>query len=493
MLKKYILETTVFCSWAIVMIYEILGSRIYGPYFGTSTLVWTTLIGVILWSLSLGYYIGGIYADRKPSLEKLSFLIFAASICMFFVFLIKDDLLYVFQQSNLSFWASTFISSIILFFPLSFLLWMVSPYAVKLKIDSMETGGQTIWKMYALGTFGSIIWTFAAGFYLIPNIGTNVLLLVLTVALLLHSLFISVEKALYVRLVYWVILVSFIAYYINDLEIRKANGFVDVDTKYSRVQVRDFDHYTGQRAKMMQIGAGNHSSMFLNSDELTNEYTKYYHLVEAFNPNFQHGLMLGWAWYSFPKSYLNRYPEKTLDVVEIDEWVTELAKKYFNLEVTDNMNIFHIDARAYINTTETKYDVIFWDAFSNYSIPYQLTTIEAVQKHYDVLQDDWVVILNVISSIEWEKWEFLRAEYATYKEIFPQVYVIPVANNYEGDTVRNLMLIAMKSDILFDFSKGYGNLQDYMDNLWEKEIPLDIPVLTDDYAPVNSYILKAVD
>ena len=475
------------------MIYEILGSRIYGPYFWTSTLVWTTLIWVILGSLSLWYYIGWIYADKKPTLEKLSSLIFAASICMFFVFLLKDDLLYVFQQSNLSFATATFISSLILFFPLSFLLWIVSPYAVKLKIDSIETGGQTIWKMYALWTFWSIIWTFAAGFYLIPNFGTNVLLLVLTVGLLLLSFFISIQNILYPRLVYGIILLSFIMYYLEDLEIRKANGYIDVDTKYSRIQVRDYTHQNGQRAKMMQIDAWNHSSMYLDSEELTNEYTKYYHLISIFNPNFKHGLMLGGAGYSFPKSYMNTYTNKTLDVVEIDEWVTELARKYFNLELNERMSIFHIDARTYLNTTKTKYDVIFWDAFSNYTIPYQLTTKEAIQKHYDVLNDDGVVILNIISSIEWDKWKFLRAEYATYKDVFPYVYIIPVSENYSGKRPVNIMLIAMKTAVWFDFSKNYWDMQQYLDNVWEKEIPLDIPVLTDNYAPVNAYILKTVD
>ena len=161
--------------------------------------------------------------------------------------------------------------------------------------------------------------------------------------------------------------------------------------------------------------------------------------------------------------------------------------------MSDSMKIYHTDARAYLNTTKTKYDVIFWDAFSDYSIPYQLTTIEAIQKHYDVLNDNGVVILNIISSIEWEKWKFLRAEYATFKEVFPYVYIIPVSENYNGERPANIMLIAMKTDDWFDFSKNYWDMQQYIDNVWEKEIPLDIPVLTDDYAPVNAYILKTVD
>ena len=91
------------------------------------------------------------------------------------------------------------------------------------------------------------------------------------------------------------------------------------------------------------------------------------------------------------------------------------------------MKIYHEDGRVYLNKTNKKYDVIFGDAFSShYSIPYQLTTKEAVQNKYDILNDEGVVILNIISSINGEQGKFLRAEYATYQNIFPQVYLFPV-------------------------------------------------------------------
>jgi spermidine synthase len=115
--------------------------------------------------------------------------------------------------------------------------------------------------------------------------------------------------------------------------------------------------------------------------------------------------MIGGAGYSFPKDYLAKYPDKNIDVVEIDPSVTEIAKEYFSLDTSDpHLHIFHADARVFLNQNTKKYDAIFGDAFTSwYSIPYQLTTREAIQAHYDTLTESGVLILNVISAIEGKK------------------------------------------------------------------------------------------
>jgi len=111
------------------------------------------------------------------------------------------------------------------------------------------------------------------------------------------------------------------------------SGFIDVDTTYNRIWIYNrIDFRTNKIVKMMGINNENHSSVFLDSDELVNEYKKYYHLAKHFNPNFKKPLMFGGAGYSYPKDFLNKYPEATIDVVEIDPKVTELVKKYFRLE-----------------------------------------------------------------------------------------------------------------------------------------------------------------
>ena len=489
-IEKYRLEITLFFSGATVMIFEILGSRIYGPFMWTSTFVWTSLIGIILWFISLGYYVGGMKADTHASNKNIANILFAAAIAMFFVFIIKEPVLRFFQNYGWSLELSTFVSSIILFWPVSFFLGLVSPFAVRLRIKDLDSSGEVVGRMYAIGTLWSIIGTFAAWFVLIPLIWTNTLLLCLILGLVLLSLFVSKKPNYVVRVVFAVFFIISILLSSYSRNVNAENGKVDTDTKYSRIKVfNSTDYRSGEPVKTMQINAENHSAVFLDRDDLVHEYTKYYHLIKAFNPDFSSWLMLGWGGYSFPKDYLKQYPENTIDVVEIDEWVTELARKYFDLEDSERMNIFHRDAREFLNTTQNKYDAIFSDAFgSYYSIPYQLTTREAVQKKYDILNDDWVVLSNIISGINDRHGKFFRAEYHTYKEIFPHVYVFPVDNNYNGTDLRNILLIASKSKQEFDFSKNYWELQKYIDNEWTEEIDDDMWILTDDFAPVNSYI-----
>lgn len=201
--------------------------------------------------------------------------------------------------------------------------------------------------------------------------------------------------------------------------------------------------------------------------------------------------MFGGAGYSFPKDYLAKYPKAKLDVVEIDPGVTELAKKYFALEDHPNLTIYHEDGRVFLNQNTKKYDAIFGDAFSSwYLVPYQLTTREAVQKEYDSLTESGVVILNIISSLEGEMSDFLRAEYRTYKEVFPQVYILPVGHPHNASRIQNITLVALKSSIPPLWTSKDPEINEYLSHRWEKAILVDLPVLTDDYAPVDHYIGK---
>jgi spermidine synthase len=487
-ISKYLLEIVVFVCGAVVMIFELVGSRVLGPYFGTSIFVWTSLIGIILGSLSIGYYLGGKIADKKSSFKSLSLIIFLAAISIGLTVLIKDFWLFALQNSFTDIRTSSVLASLGLFLPASVFLGMVSPYAVKLKINNLNTSASTVGNLYAISTTGSIFGTFLSGFYLIPHFGTNKLLIILSVTLVIISLALSAKKDTRIKLsVFVIIVIGWLA--ISGLNyMLPKSGFIDVDTAYNRIDLR-----TNKIVKMMGINNENHSSMFLDSDELVNEYTKYYHLAKHFNPNFKKTLMLGGAGYSYPKDFLHKYPEATIDVVEIDPKVTELAKKYFKLEESPRLTIYHEDGRVFLNKTQGKYDVIFGDAFSShYSLPYQLTTKEAVQKKYNILNDDGIVILNIISAIEGEKGKFLRAEYATYKSLFPQVYLFPVRDSGNSNMVQNIILVALKSEKVQTFNDSDPKLNEYLQHLWKKTVDADIPILTDNFAPVDYYINKTI-
>ena len=143
-----------------------------------------------------------------------------------------------------------------------------------------------------------------------------------------------------------------------------------------------------------------------------------------------------------------------------------------------------------MNNTDKQYDAIFLDAYKSFSVPFHLTTREAVEKMYKHLDGNGVVLANLISSVTGKDGKFLRAEYATFKDVFPYVYVFPVAT--DGSVLQNIMLVAAKSTPENVLKSPNKELQTYLNNLWEELIPPDVPILTDDFAPVEQYMARTL-
>ena len=491
MKKKYLLEVTVFVCGAVVMILEIVGSRVVWPYFWSSVFIWTSLIGIILWSLSIWYWLGGMLADKKSDLSYLSLIIFGAALFVWVSVIYKEYILYFLQLNINDIKIASVIATIILFGPASILLWMVLPYVIKLKINNVNNSGWTVGNIYAISTIWSIVGTFLAGFYLIPTLGTTNILIMLTVVLILISIIIFSIHLLIQVLVLIIVSLYWILFNLKSIKYVE-NGFIDIDTQYSRIRIHE-SYENGKKVKRLSIDNSHSSVMYVNNDGLFFLYTKYFDLSKHFNPTFKKVVMIWGAAYSYPKHLLEKYKSATIDVVEIDPKLTYLAKKYFNHKDNSRMRIFHEDARIFVNKKREKYDVLIIDAFkSKYAIPYHLTTKEAIQKYYDILSDDWVVLINIISSIEGEKWEFLRAEYATYKSIFPQVYLFPIKEIKDNKYITNIILVALKSKEKPKFQSENNELNEYLKMLWKKPIITDMPILTDDYAPVDYYINKVL-
>ncbi len=491
-MKKYLLELVVFLCGAIVMILEIVGARVLAPYLGTSIFVWTSLIGIILGSLSLGYWWGGRLADRRPSYRAFALIIFLSGVFVALITFSKEVVLLAIQGAISDVRVGAAVATLTLFAVPSVLLGMVSPYAVKLRVDNLDKSGATVGYLYAISTVGSILGTFLAGFVLIAYFGNTRILLVSSIALITTSLlaysgaFAKTRLGLLAMTAASLLVVG----RVNLSGGQPPPGFVDVDTQYSRVWIFDrIDERSNRPARLMMIGNENSSAMFLNHDDLVFQYTKYYRLVGHFRPDIQSALMLGGGGYSYPKDYLKRLPKATLDVVEIDPALTDLARKHFALEDNDRLKIYHEDGRIFINATGNKYDAVFVDVFKSLRVlPYQLTTREAVRKIYDALSDDGVVLVNMITGITGDNGKFLRAEYATYRTFFPQVYLFPVRNPEDGESSQNIVMIALKNPARPAMRSADPELDGYLKHLWTKEVEMDLPILTDDFAPVDHYL-----
>ena len=494
-MKKYKYEIIIFLLGAIYMILELVCSRVLAPYFGTSNLVWTSVIGIILLSSSVGNYIGGIIADKKSSTKSIQLIL-----AIIGVFILAIALIQKFILSNISSLISdirigAIISTILLFFMPSMFIGFLSPIIIKIRMNDLSRVGKTSGILYSVNTLGSIVGTFLGGFVLIPLLGSIEILYILSICIFLIMLFVNIKdkESLIFSIIFIVINLGLLSYLIYSNNINKilvhdetSTAIADFDTEYGRVNIYNGE-YGGSKVRFLLIDKGNESATFLDENmrnELVFEYTKFYDLMFKSNIEIKDTLMIGGAGYSYPKYYISHFENKNMDVVEVDDKITEIAKEYFFLDDlyedydlynNHRLNLITADGRTYLNTNQKKYDAVLNDAFAGDTPAETLTTKEAAQKIKDSLNNGGVYLSNIISSLDGENSKFLKAEIATLKTVFNNVYVIPCffTDNYE--IVQNVMVIATDDTLQLDNTV----------NIKLDDSPL---VLTDNYNPIDSLI-----
>ena len=495
-LKKYKFEIILFIIEAVCMSLELVASRVLSPYFGNSNIVWTSVIGIILLSSSLGNYYGGIIADRGKNERSLKYILMSASIFILIIPIIQKDILVPVSVLLDNIKIGAIISTIALFFLPSLLLGLVIPIVLRIKLRNIKDSGKTAGRIYAISTIGGIFGTFLSGFVLIPNFGSVHILFVLSLILLLVSLFVySKFESVTVVVEIVIILLDIILFasYIkinNEYSAKVLNGDLNIkvsyDTQYGRVLIYNKE-LDGNIIRMLNIDSGYESATYIDDDkkyELVFDYTKYYDLMFKSKNEVNNVLLIGGAGYSYPKYYISHYEDKTMDVVEIDGDITKLAKEYFYLDkliddykIDDNKRLILIneDGRTYLNRNKKKYDAILNDAFSGDVPAKTLTTIETITNIKNSLSEDGVYLTNIISSLEGNDSRFLRAEVNTLKQVFKNVYIVNWRNDIDLDVKRNVMVISTDQDIK-------------LDDVYKLKLVKNEIVLTDDYAPIDTLI-----
>jgi spermidine synthase len=489
--RDTILNLTVLVSGAVVMIYEIVGSRILSPYIGTSTYTWTSLIGIILASLSLGYWLGGRTADRQPEIRILAAAVLSAGGLIAATVLVKDVVLSIVASTSVSLEIKAVAAALLLFAPASVCLGFVTPFAVKLKLAAIENTGGTVGSLYALSTVGSIAGTFAAGFLLIPFVGSVRTLYILAASLIVLSALLFPAAT---RSSIGAVVLFFLSVGGNEAQVyllRVQSRIHDIDTEYSRVRIFEMsDPTTGRQMKAIATDPYFvQSAMFMDGDELALSYSRYYHLLRHFRPDVSRTLLIGGAGYSFPKEYLRTYPEAAIDVAEIDPGMTDIARRHFRLADDVRLTVLHQDGRMVVNAAPAgAYNVLLMDAFGSlFSVPTQLTTLEAVAEFHRILDHDGVVIFNLGSALSGEASRFLHAEIATYRAVFPNVLAFKVKPELPDERLQNVIIVALKSrlspQLVSDDPFIAGLLAHHYD------LPPADPalIITDDLAPVEHY------
>jgi spermidine synthase len=486
------MELAVFVCGACVMVLELVGSRLIAPYLGTSLFVWTSLIGVILGCLSAGYWLGGRLADKHPDNKTLARVIFFSGISVIAIALVGDAVLMLVQSTVSDLRVGAVIATLSLFGVPSMLLGMVSPYAVRLKLSHVESSGSTAGRLYALSTVGSIVGTFLAGFFLLSYFNHRSILFLISATLIALGPAVAAGKAVWTKCLLGLLAVLGASLTEPFVQTIMGQDFHEIPTAYNRVWI--YDAFLENRpARVLQLNDAGHSAMFIPDDSLALEYTRYFRLGGHFYPHIRRALMIGGGAYSYPKHFLKEFPNAAIDVVEIDPKLTELAKKYFGLAEDPRLHIFHEDARTFLNRTQERYDVVLGDVFKSHSIPFQLTTREAMQKVHGCLTEEGVFLINVISSVNGAEGRLLRAILATLDELFPQIYVFAVQKPENGENTQNLIIAAFKTKQKRKLYSEDSEVNRYLTHVWAREIPRDMPVLTDSFAPIEKYAARLMD
>ncbi|MBN1941124.1 MAG: fused MFS/spermidine synthase, partial [Candidatus Diapherotrites archaeon] len=381
---KAVLLLNVFLAGFVVMALEIVGIRILASFFGYSIFVWGTIIGIILVSLSIGYFFGGMLADRAGKFETIYKIILAATFYLAIAIIIYPLFLEAISKWNL--FAGISLASVILLVPPSILLSMVSPIATKMLLKKGKEG-TTIGNIYALSNFGSILGVFLPTFYFLPFFGSKATMIGCFAGLVITALIgLNLEKArkkiLLAMLVIAVLLFSAIFVF---AETPSKYLLVSTESAYNLIEVKQFD---GTRWLIL-----NGSPMSYHEENETLEL--YFYDAMAVFPHIiekEDVLILGFASGTVAGKIESFYPEVAIEGVELDGKVVELAYSHFGLGELENTKVFVDDARHFLQVNDKRYGIIFNNTINARFIPFHTVSKEFFELADSRLEEDGVLV-----------------------------------------------------------------------------------------------------
>ena len=474
-----------------VLIVEITAIRMLAPFFGNSIFTISSVIGIILAALGLGYYLGGSLADRKPSTTWFFSLIVIAGFSVLLLQFLNAILLPGIAY-KLSLIDGPLVVSLLMFFLPAMFLAMLSPFAITL-LHARETGkgvGNASGLVFFWSTLGSIAGSLATGFLLIPHWGIgNIVAGTGSGLVLLGGAGLLATRKLPKILPLGLALLGLL----SGIALRQA-GMVrgDVfaaDGLYERIVIRDIA-YRERGARILLQDLSVSGGLYLDDGSMAFDYTRYFDLYRLFTPELKTALAIGGGAYTVPRSILHDSPRAIVDVAEIDPSLHALALRYFDLPDDARLRNHVTDGRRFLHDTAERYDLIFSDAYrSLISAPPQFATLEFFRLARSRLREDGVLIANFYGSLAPDTRAAIYSVLRTMRAAFPQVYVIATAGPASGE-LQNFIFVghnASNPDRRADLGRAAA-LE------WRAEEALldSYPVLTDDFAPLEYYAANAI-
>ncbi len=471
------------------------------PFFGTSLIVWTALIGIIMTSLCIGNWLGGSIADKRPEGKLLGRILLFAAIIIAITAFASNFILTSIQEMGFNLYVASVISAAVIFAPASLLLGMVSPFVARLAMQNVDSSGVVVGRLSALNSAGSILGTFLGGFVLISLFPSGVILMLLAslVALLSVLIYTGAWRQIISLFVACILAVGAVAAEKYGLPFTPVG--VQIDTQYNHLSiVESVDRRNNRRVRIMVTSPEAAQSLMYTDhpSELVSDYTKFYDLAFHYKADTKRVLMLGGGGYCVPRYLLANRPDVSIDVVELDPGVTEAARQYFDLHDNPNMRIFHEDARTFLNRAASdgfgQYDAIFMDTFTSaIVIPFQMTTVETAKHLRELLKPDGSLIVNIIASVYGPKSGVFHGIYKAFSSSFPTMMIFP-ANAPDPKyamALQNIILVAMGDNATAVSPASDARYSSLLAHQWLDPFTPDakVPAFTDAFAPVERYAL----
>jgi spermidine synthase len=376
---------------------EIAAVRLLAPYFGASTVVWANTIGVVLVALSVGYWLGGRLADRRPEMRGLCLLALTAAGLLALVPFAADPLLDVAVDALDSISAGAFAGSLIGVLGLVavpvLLLGAVSPYALRLSVSSVEEAGTVAGRLYAISTAGSLVGTLASALLFIPLVGTRRTFLIFALAIAVVAV-----AGLRPRR-RWALapaaIAALMAVPVGTLKAEAGNGRVVYEAETPYQYARVVERPNGVRVLELNEGQAQHSR-YEPGTVLTGDYWDGFLTMPfaALDRSPRRIAILGNAAGTTATAYGKLFPRTWVDGVEIDAELSEIGRRWFHMR-GPRLRLHHEDARPYLRRTGERYDVIALDTYRQPYIRFYLTTKEFFELAHDRLTPGGVVLVNV--------------------------------------------------------------------------------------------------
>jgi spermidine synthase len=508
-MKRY-LYVAVFTAGMTTLALELTASRLLGSVFGTSNLVWASIIGLILIYLAAGYFIGGRWADRSPFPKTMYSILAWGAFAAGLVPLAARPVLRLaadaFDSLAIGVLAGSFAAVLILFILPVTLLGTISPFAIRLAIEDPQQAGRVSGRIYAVSTLGSFVGTFLPVLVFIPLVGTTMTFIVFSELLLLVALgglWLSSGWRRALVLIWMPILLAVLALIFARQPIKSSTGQIfEAESAYNYIQVLEENGY---RKLRLNEGQGVHSAWHPTILDYHGPWEQF--LAAPFlNPapykpeNVTRMAIVGLAAGTLARQATEVFGALPIDGFEIDPEIIEVGRSYFDMN-QPNVNAIAQDGRWGLEHSRELYSVIAVDAYQPPYIPWHLTTKEFFQTVRDHLSEEGVLVINVGRSPSDRR--LIDGLVGTIQTVFPSVYVMDVP-----ETFNSIIYATVKPTEVTDLYQNYvylltrpdvhpllvDSIERLIVNL--QPTPQSTVIFTDDRAPIelitNSMILNFV-